>query len=273
MPQAIVAKPEARHPSINRANPLSQNLLAAYPMWTVDGQLADVSGNGIHLARLGSGAKTWSGSPYGFAPDFEGAGVGDGFAINEDTSFASSSQLSVMALWKLTVSAAQEQIVYLAGTGAFSEEIFDLSVSGTDQHRFQSDYGTAITGSTISINRWYVSVATRNDSTGNAALYLDGVLEGSQSDHTGAVDVADVGVGIRGLTAREFTGQMGVVIIWTRELNAPEIASISADPFQIFRRPSKYHLWWEPSSGAAVVGHDWLAASIRNQQVAELVRR
>ena len=93
---------------------------------------------------------------------------------------------------------------------------------------------------------WYHIVGTWDGGTGTATVYLNGQPVGTDTG-TGTVQTAAVSQKIGGGT---ITFRCDNVALFDRALSASEIASLHADPFQMFDRPS-IELWSAATLGGA----------------------
>jgi hypothetical protein len=86
----------------------------------------------------------------------------------------------------------------------------------------------------LDLNKWYFAVATFSKSTGNASLYIDGILTGSNAN-ANVDSFSDMGIRLsyHDIT-RSWDGSIDEVAIWNRSLSAEEILNLyqSSDKYQ-----------------------------------------
>lgn len=237
-------KPIAGTP-VDQGHQLAQRLTGAWLFNEGSGTTAADSGpNGLHGTYTGT-ALSWSRDNYG----------------QPVLSFAGAEYVLLPARASAVIAGAPfvTVVVRARRSGIGSKRLFGLSVTGSThkvlvaceaadkfscicQPSTADTSRTATTTSTYtSLTQWYTFGLVADVANDRQLLYVDGALitTGSSaftstefSAEQGTRAVIGTGVGI----SNSWLGDIGHVYLWTRELNASEMAAVCADPYQIYRQ-------------------------------------
>ena len=119
-------------------------------------------------------------------------------------------------------------VVDYSVSGAFGNLVrFMINIGGTRRDFYSNSAG-------LSLNAWNHLAATFDGST--ARIYQDAVVRSSSSSYSGAIGTSSSNLVIGGniLGSPYYIGLIGQVTIYNRALSAAEIASLYADPYQIW---------------------------------------
>ena len=172
--------------------------------------------------------------------------IGDKELTNTDITITAWIQADALATNALMVivskyNAGGDQSYYLATFDAGGDDTHQvrgfIQDSGADSLSFNSN-------TDLVAGRQYHVAMTFDSGTGTIKLYLDGVLDGTQTDPTvGDIDsnVAPILIGSRvGGTERYFDGLIDDVRIYNRVLTESEIRSVMNEPFAAFQHPLEF---------------------------------
>jgi len=115
-----------------------------------------------------------------------------------------------------------------------------------------SSFVTLVQGSSFSINTWYHVIWTL-DGAGNVTLYIDTVVEDTDTLGSGKIYKAD-GVLRFGDDTNYFDGEIAHLQIWGRCLTSDEVAQLFHDGYQAYREPLTKHLFISSEYYTAVSG-------------------
>lgn len=242
----IQAKPAPWYPGLDRSNPLSSDLLMAYPFWNSGSLLQDVSGNNYHASWQSDSTNNpdWRGSPYGLAHFFVGGATNDRFLFDENRDLHDSSELTMLIVSRNLGGGAQETSFSLGGIDASQELLAFNWTAGDTMALTGTDYAISANAPSATRGDWNVVLGRSRNSTTTAEVWANGVKNGADLAWSGPLDpIQQIVIGSRLTLAREWHGYIACIIVWKKWLNDPQVYSIMADPFQIFRRPMPYHLW------------------------------
>jgi len=237
---------------LNRGHPLAHGLVGCWLMNERAGDnVYDLSGNG----NTGSVVNAkWDADKFGSCLSFDGSGdyveIADDSSLDLDEDFA-------ISVWFKAADQLRSDIVYKGDTGAGGKRYMIVLRDG-GQVKIEidddSDSKNVQTSASYDDDVWHHAVAVRDGA--NLRLYVDGVeVPESPTDITGYTSLANsnplvFGIQSVGLATDPFKGLIGNVGIYKRALTPAEIASLTTDPFQMFRhRPIE--LWTAATSGAA----------------------
>lgn len=109
----------------------------------------------------------------------------------------------------------------------------------------------------------HVQVCTRSQSLNFVRTYVDGIIDTNTTATTMGAWAADrtaVGVLLRAAVAtQQDVFNFHVALVWNRALSPAEVASISANPWQVFEAPPK-RLWSNAPSGGSTISGDGASA-------------
>lgn len=227
---SVAARPA--FPLLRRGHPLGQGLIAAHTIHEGSGLvLVDGSGYGNHGAfGAGGAAPTWMNGSFGRALSFDG-----GDSVNCGSAPA-------MTLTKaLTIAAGVTTNSVAVGIGreiaVKSGGYFWLGM-GTDKARFLVFTGgndTLDGATTMTTARDYSIAGTWSSVDNTQRLYMDGVLDASQSTTGDISDSSGAAWLIGGDSLVNWNGTISYVYLYNRVLSQLEIAQLHRDPFQMFR--------------------------------------
>lgn len=234
---------------IDWSNPLAKSLVGYWLMNEGAGtQVNDLSGNG-HTGAI-SGA-TWQAELRGSSLSFAGANSGDGVAVSAVVAVP-----LTLTAWVYPIAYDGLYNYFLAGPTI--SDAFRVNSSGQALVlRIGSTSYTASTGA-VSTGAWHHVAVTVNGG-GAVTYYIDGLPRGGATGASGTFTLNWIG---RRDTIQsdhyEWHGQIDSSAVYNRALTATEIASLYADPYQLFRRgpqPEYYVAGGEPPapSGAQVI--------------------
>ncbi len=203
--------------------------IAHYKLDDGEGVIAvDSSGNGLDGILIGD--PLWSAGVLGGALDFDG--VDDYVDCGNDTlfDFTDAFSLSVWINWRTpigdwqTVVAKGDDAWRLARGGSTQTMDFGFTAGG------DRGWQAARTASDVPLGEWHHVTATY-DTTDGAKIYLDGVLEGTNTDTDGiTVGSYPVFIGDNSQqTGRLWDGLIDDVRIYDRVLSAAEISELSGN--------------------------------------------
>jgi len=235
-------KPPLWAPGINRDHPLARGLVGC---WVLN-EGSGLTFNQIrenHVDGTLTGGASWVAGPAGPAVRFDG----DNDYIELGT-ITSTNPVSGYETQQLTVIAKINPVL----TGDDYQRIFDKSDGGVGSNGYTlivrtngvlgiNSQGTAVysDASEISANEWAVVAWSYDAATSDDMLYRNGIpLSISSDNHHVAISGVSTGARIgtwNHSTGREFKGQIEFVYIYNMVLVASDIASISADPYQLIR--------------------------------------
>jgi len=88
-------------------------------------------------------------------------------------------------------------------------------------------YDTTTSATSVNTGQWVHVVVTRDSSTGDKQIYIDGVLDASSTGSTGTLDFNPViAFGANPLDGRYFPGQIDDVYFYNRVLSAAEVTAL-----------------------------------------------
>lgn len=233
-----IAKPA--FPVINRAHHLAEGLAFAMPFYEGSGpNIYDVSGKDLvgTLTNMDP-ATDWVGGPHGTALDFDGGND----IITVDGPVANEPPYSVVVLAQATKTADEQDLI---GNGAASNRSgFLILQSGLDVVFYAKSQNlslqkNALTATGAITNEQQLFVGTW-DGTGGAnqvKMYVDGILA-AQGTATGAGVIAGNNLTIGGNSfgaGVPWEGTISLTLVYTRVLDANEIAELYYDPFAMMR--------------------------------------
>ncbi|MBI4034178.1 MAG: prepilin-type N-terminal cleavage/methylation domain-containing protein [Candidatus Brennerbacteria bacterium] len=163
-------------------------------------------------------------------------GTDDYVSVAHNSVFNLPKEITLSAWIKLdSVTSEVAREIIIKGDSSVHPIPFDLRVRTDGSVEFDQSQGgsfqTQIIGTTVlSAGQWYHIVATNDNS--NAKVYINGVLEGT--DSSPATDVTTdgeaIGIGARGENvANYFDGHIDEVRIYNRALSATEISNLYND--------------------------------------------
>ena len=219
---------------IDWGNPLSDDIVAAYPIWEAAGSKVQdvVNGRDATLAN----SPTWVASEKGPALDFVRT---------------SSQRVSTpLNLYDMGIR-RHATIATLFNAGVLNNRRYifgDFTASQGLAARINADETIdffvypgnhrIVTTATVTENQWSVLCAVLDGA--NMYLYLDGVQVGTQ---TLGEDIGDSGVtfkiGVRGDSTDSFEGQIALTLVSARAWSASEVVDFNVDPFAMLTLASR----------------------------------
>jgi hypothetical protein len=133
---------------------------------------------------------------------------------------------TVICAFKITSLSASAAGIVVWGADSTSQRrgmIYWNGGSGPTYRLYSSTFGSNIAGTTsLAINTWYYGTITL-DSSGNARIYMNGVLENTGVNTLATPASNSMRIGSSKSAGEFFTGQIGLVRIYNRVLSATEI--------------------------------------------------
>lgn len=209
---------------LNHGHDLTRGLVG---IWTfndrpgVVGRTYDLSGNGNH-GDLVADAHSVPGL-FGSALDFDG--TGDYVDIADNPLF-DTGDLTIVA-WVKPIDTTHRYIVELIDIKA----ILRMTEGGF----FAFYAGASAASETIAaLDEWCQVVGTLEGTTGK--IYVNSILKRTSAGNTQISGVTGVGIGRYNGGSAYWNSQIDHVMAWSRALTSQEIASLYADPFQMFEQ-------------------------------------
>lgn len=219
---------------VDGSNPLSRALAFVY---TPTGGLSNPV-NGDTLSVL-NGPISQAVTKDGVALDLvkastQGVSLGNGAAY--DPNGGPFSACAIVTLNAVTTSANGVLLSrYVSGSTSFNLDTGG-NYNGNQARFYINAGGNLIQGGSLNAGQRYCIVGTL-DGSGNAALYIDGVSVATAGGWaTQNATTAQTVIGRREYVTGEepVGGQIPYAAMWLRSLSADEVASISANPWQLF---------------------------------------
>lgn len=238
-------KPELHNLGIRQGHPLATGLVGYWPMWEGGGtRVMDVSGNGRDGVVGGPVGKV---TPIGAAFDFDGSNdyvsIAKPFGL-----FTGASDWSIAAIATIETSATSQ---FIFAPRAERDWYLGADISsGSFAYRFGFSGGgsfKAITGYDYPVNETRLLVGTCKSLL--LSIYVDGVL-GSTYNAAGRTPGSLTGVTCFGIgwdlpatTFYKMNGQLHAVGIYSRSLNASEVADLYSDPWSLIRPRARSYFY------------------------------
>lgn len=267
-PQEFNSQPQYP-PQIARSNPLAAGLIDA--ILPIGGRMVSIGPNNRFDNFTNTNAPTVG---YGNSTGALSAGLSYNYtaASNQYSSRNSSpvtqvKEITLLAVWSTSVVASTGAIFSYGNSGSNNPFIY-IGASATNNPYFRAQDNTptnqAVTGSSakLAINQLHVTIGTRSQSNNFHRLYVDGLLDAASTTATtlGTYTQSDrtaVGVLLRSTTAVAQNGRVFLCLAWNRALSPSEVASISANPWQVFEQAPR-RLWVSAPAGGTVTAQQLL---------------
>ena len=240
---------------LNRAHPLSRNLLGAWLMNSPGGASYDL----VNRSRIDhNGGVAWTSNARGIAARYNGSST----YSETPYTFQELNGLSqvTFSAWVFRISGTNfDGIITRSTNGSIGLELLlSGSIAGIDDFYFRASPAAgsarvATSDNCAVANRWLHVVGvfdgTLTDNPSRGKLYVDGVLKTVTQTGTFPATTATVsGRGIRfgraeygaGANNDYFNGLIDLPMIWTRALSPEEIKQLYGNPYQILHTQGQH---------------------------------
>jgi len=230
---------------INWRHPLAQGLVACWPLNESSGTPYELANN-----RAASGIinATWAPSPVGPSLSFAGNGyvqyIGSYLCNTVYTP-----PFTILAWFNTTSSGAASRIINFGNTGTTTPIVglvWNSSIANSIAGLYRSDANSTSyyeTYNAYNDGKWHCAVGVFVAGVA-PAVYVDGAPPTSGGNAVGTVsgtctqNVLTIGALTRTSVTLYFTGGINSPMVWNRALSPADIASITANPWQIYATPA-----------------------------------
>lgn len=268
-------KPSFEHTQkwgVNRNHPFATNLeLAVLFNTPIINQIDILTGQQSSQEGNPTGAAYSPG--IGISIDFDGNGDGlsfDGRPTNSDR------DITILAFFNLTTSGGNHRPVFT--TGGTTDTGLMMNIRDSELCFSIGGIGNYTPGAAFTITGGvpYLGIVSYDNSADSAEFFLQDLNTFNIiTDSVGGTGNPKTGPGIYtigGCTLYPglmFYGRIGTVLVWERFMPANEVFTLGVSPSQMLEQPIRPKYYSVP---AAVAGHDYLAAKIRQRSFEQLRR-
>lgn len=243
---------------LDQGHPLAEGLLGYWALNEGAGrQVNDLARNNHGTSGATVSQTVWKGGPSGVVYDIANAGanrilIPDSSRLDVPTVFS----VSALLMMRTAPVTGNQFIANIFGDGqsiSNNSLLFRFGDSAAGNARrlalYVNDgsYHGVVAGTDIPLNTWTLCTGTHDGAT--TKLYMGGRLITSGANAFSAVqDALDFVIGATTNNARPLDGPIAWVGYWKRKLTDSEIATLSADPYQLFQ-PPVWRRWFVPGAG------------------------
>lgn len=251
-------------PVLQRGHPLARGLVAAFPFADSWGSgtnhssaapgiianptsLTDYSGNGNNATAFNN--PPWLAGAFGSCVEYGVIFSTEYHIIQSSPSMNITGPISI-AVWLATVNAGRGVLLGGYQNGSpYPGYALDVNQTANDVGYWYGGASWSLipTGATIADGNWHF-VAVTVDGGNTQTMYWDGQPVGTASVSAPASYNGVRWVGSDVGNFAQYFGLMDALLIYNRAISAAEVKQLYADPFIIYRKPSR---WWETVVGAA----------------------
>ena len=196
--------------------------------WNLDGNYQDSKGTN-HGTPTGTNNATGISSG---AMRFDG--VDDFINVSSGASLAPLDKDWSINVWFKTTSAASEKVFTMANKASGATEWIDLNVNTDNANKltFRVDDGSdpitdLVSNSDVNDGAWHHTIITRVSSTNTWSMYVDGLVQMSDTNADSSVDSAPIAsIGSSRNAGIFFNGSIDEVLIYNDSLTASEVTSL-----------------------------------------------